>query len=69
MAQLPSITVSEDFSELVRDYAASKRISIGNAVRRLVEQSPELIEYAKEKGVEIKSGVREWGGRRIPKEE
>ena len=68
MAKLPSITVSDDFSELIRDYAASKRISIGNAVRRLVEQSSELIEFAKEKGVEVDAGVREWGGKRVPKD-
>lgn len=68
MAKLPSITVSDEFSELIRDYAAAKRISIGNAVRRLVEQSPELIEFAKQKGVGVDPGVREWGGKRIPKD-
>lgn len=68
MAKLPSITVSDEFSELIRDYAASKRISIGNAVRQLVEQSPELIKFAKDKGLEINPGVREWGGKRTPKD-
>lgn len=64
MAQIPSVTVSDSFSELIRDYAASKRISVGSAVRHLIEQSPELIKFAKMQGVVIDPGVREWGGRR-----
>lgn len=67
MAQLPSVTVSDEFSELVRDYAASKRISVGSAIRHLIEQSPDLVEFAKQKEVIIDSGVREWGGKRKSK--
>lgn len=68
MAQLPSVTVSEVFSELIRDFAASKRMSLGAAVRHLIEQSPDLVEYAKQKGVEVDTGVREWGGKRASKD-
>lgn len=68
MGQIPSISVSDEFADLIRDFAASKRISVGNAIRQLTANSPELIAFAEEKGVEINPGVHTWGGKRVPKD-
>lgn len=64
MSRLPTVAVSDEFFDLIRDFAASKRISTGNAVRRLLEASPELIKFADERNVKIDAGIREWGGKR-----
>lgn len=67
MGRLPSISISDDGEELIRAFAASKRISVGNAVRKLLEQSPELIEFAKSKNTKPQLSIQEWGGKRTPK--
>lgn len=68
MARIPSVTVSDEFMALIEAYSKSKNCSIGKAVRELLEKSSELRIFALDNNMSMDSGVREWGGRRIPKD-
>jgi hypothetical protein len=64
MGKLPSITISDEGEELIRAYAAEKRISVNSAVRLLLESSSELERFASKQKKSVNLGVQKWGGYR-----
>ena len=68
MPNLPNTLVPDSALELVTRYAESKGIKVGQAIRLLLKTSPELNEFARAEGLEVNFEVREWGGRRVPKD-
>ena len=68
MPKLPNTVVPESAMELMTAYAASKNITVGQAIRALLKNSPELNEFAKANNLQVEFDVRDWGGRRIPKD-
>lgn len=62
---LPSIIVPKNGHELLKEFAKSVDLSLSEALRQLVKESPRLIEFARTKGYDIENlNVSEWGGDR-----
>jgi hypothetical protein len=62
---LPPVVVPKPFFDLVRLYAFRNEISVSEAVRQLLKESPPLAALAQEQGVELSSlAVGSWGGNR-----
>jgi hypothetical protein len=55
----------------VRDFARETDVSISEAVRQLLQESPRLVECAKKKGIdlEVSMKVSAWGGQRRDSDE
>lgn len=63
--RLPALAVPPAGYDLLDDFAHTNKMSISEAVRVLLQESPRLIQYANEIGrsVDVLS-VGEWGGSR-----
>lgn len=59
---LPAAVVPDEAHQLLTDYAFDNRITVSEAVRRLLQSSPDLIAYATKKGVKLDFGVGTWRG-------
>lgn len=62
------VSVPDEGFELITEYAASKGVSAAEAVRQLLESSPELKMFADSRQTPITLRSTNWGGRRIPKD-
>ena len=59
---LPAASVPEEGYDLLAEYAHDKRLTLSEAIRSLLQQSPELNEFAAARTIEVNFEVNAWGG-------
>lgn len=63
--QLPAVSVPPEGYALIRSFARTADVSVSEAMRQLLRESPRLIEFAKQTDVNLDVlGVSVWGGSR-----
>jgi hypothetical protein len=67
--RLPALSIAAEGYDLLAGYAAENRISVSEAVRDLLADSPKLKAFAKKQGKPVKLAVNVWGGYRERKDE
>ncbi len=66
---LPTIVVPKEGYDLLSDFAYDNRLTLGEAVRQLLAESPRLKQYAEEASRQVNLQVETRGGWRQKKEE
>lgn len=61
---LPAAVVPDSAYNLIAEYAHDNRITVSEALRRLLQSAPDLVRYAKAKGVKVDFGVEAWKGQK-----
>lgn len=62
---LPSAVVPDEAHALIEEYAHEKRMSMSEAVRQLLQTSPDLQEFAKKRGMPVNfMDIEAWRGSR-----
>jgi hypothetical protein len=63
--KLPALVLPPEGYQLIRSFARKNDMSISEAIRQLLKESPRLIEHAQEIGVSLDMlTVNTWGGQR-----
>ena len=61
--KLPALVVPPEGYDLVRSFARRNDISISEAIRQLLQRSPDLVEFAEQTGRDVDNlNVGAWGG-------
>ena len=61
---LPAAVVPAAAHKLLSDFAYENHLTMSEAVRTLIQVSPPLIEFAKQKKLDVDFGVEAWRGSR-----
>jgi hypothetical protein len=68
--RLPTLIVKPRGYRLIRAFARENDMSISEAIRQLLKESPRLVEFAEKSGVPLDElDVNTWGGQRSKKTE
>jgi hypothetical protein len=62
--KLPSLIVPPDGYTLMDNFARANRLSLSEAIRQLLQESPRLIDFAAQEGADLGEvlSVKSWGG-------
>lgn len=62
-AKLPALLVAQEGYDLVRAFARENDISISEAIRQLIQESPRMVSFARKKKISLEVlNVGTWGG-------
>jgi hypothetical protein len=68
--RLPAMIIPVGLHDLLRLYGYKRKLSVSATVRELLKNSPELIELAKQEGIDLgELTIGSWGGKRQSDEE
>lgn len=67
MAKLPNVRLPEASLEALEAFAQEHDMLLSDAVRLLISESPQLVDFAQRRGLKLDFKVKR-GGRRIPKD-